>query len=357
MQFNVLTMYPEEDMDHQHIPYGTTEAAAKRSFPLSGHTHAGSLESPEIQTGSQTFASPGFLNSSPGSSVPGGSLVVSVSGGKDSTAMLLMLLERKEPVERIVFFDTTWEFPAMYAHLEKLQKHIGRRITILRPREDFTYSFAHKPVISRKTGKLGQIGRGWPSMFRRWCTGRKQEAMNCYSNGLTYRQGITLPVTQCIGYAADEEKRAEKTDFKRRKPGAYISFRYPLLEWGVTEADALQYCRKKGFDWDGLYDVFNRVSCFCCPLGGIRSAKLIYKHYPDLWKRMRAMEAMLPPGHLGRRYAGKLTLADLEARFAVEDLDESNRLCLPGFEPSFPARRRMPDVLQQNDNLDFMGIT
>jgi hypothetical protein len=52
--------------------------------------------------------------------------------------------------------------------------------------------------------------------------------------------------------------------------------------------------------------------------------------YPDLWKRMRAMEAMLPPGHLGRRYAGKLTLADLEARFEAEAVDESRRLRLPG---------------------------
>ena len=39
--------------------------------------------------------------------------VVSLSGGKDSTAMLLMLLERGEPVADVVFFDTGWEFPEM----------------------------------------------------------------------------------------------------------------------------------------------------------------------------------------------------------------------------------------------------
>lgn len=41
--------------------------------------------------------------------------VVSLSGGKDSTAMLLMLLERGEPVADVMFFDTGWEFLEMYA--------------------------------------------------------------------------------------------------------------------------------------------------------------------------------------------------------------------------------------------------
>lgn len=50
--------------------------------------------------------------------------VVSLSGGKDSTAMLLMLLERGEPVADVVFFDTGWEFPEMYEHLEKLEAFI-----------------------------------------------------------------------------------------------------------------------------------------------------------------------------------------------------------------------------------------
>ena len=47
--------------------------------------------------------------------------VVSLSGGKDSTAMLLILLERGEPVADVVFFDTGWEFPEMYEHLAKLE--------------------------------------------------------------------------------------------------------------------------------------------------------------------------------------------------------------------------------------------
>lgn len=47
-----------------------------------------------------------------------GSNIVSLSGGKDSTAMLLMMLERGEDIHSVVFFDTGWEFPEMHEHID-----------------------------------------------------------------------------------------------------------------------------------------------------------------------------------------------------------------------------------------------
>ena len=55
--------------------------------------------------------------------------VVSLSGGKDSTAMLLMMLERGMQIDDILFCDTGLEFPGLYTHLDKLEKCIGRPIT------------------------------------------------------------------------------------------------------------------------------------------------------------------------------------------------------------------------------------
>ena len=65
--------------------------------------------------------------------------IVSFSGGKDSTAMLLRLLEEGRPVDDIVFCDTTAEFPQMYEHIAQVEKYIGRKITILKPEHNFEY--------------------------------------------------------------------------------------------------------------------------------------------------------------------------------------------------------------------------
>ena len=58
---------------------------------------------------------------------------VSLSGGKDSTAMLLMMLERGEHIDEIVTVDTGMEFPEMYEHLAKLQKQVDIPFTVLKP--------------------------------------------------------------------------------------------------------------------------------------------------------------------------------------------------------------------------------
>lgn len=48
--------------------------------------------------------------------------VVSFSGGKDSTAMLLMMIEKNMPIDEIIMCDTGVEFDEMYDHVEKVKK-------------------------------------------------------------------------------------------------------------------------------------------------------------------------------------------------------------------------------------------
>lgn len=61
---------------------------------------------------------------------------VSLSGGKDSTAMLLLMVERGLPIDLVLNADTGMEFPEMYEHLawvdEYLFRERGLHITTLR---------------------------------------------------------------------------------------------------------------------------------------------------------------------------------------------------------------------------------
>ena len=226
--------------------------------------------------------------------------IVSLSGGKDSTAMLLMLLEHGESVADVMFFDTGWEFPEMYEHLEKLEAFTGLKITRLRPRlpvdvetdkSPFDWMFSEYPVAKRGTRQVHMVGRGWPNALVRWCTGRKQDALKAHLLALTHQSGLELPLYKCIGFAADERHRL---DGPTKKGSTYYVQRYPLVEWGVTEADALAYCYKRGFTWGGLYHFFSRVSCFCCPLQPLDELRTLRSYFPDLWQRMLIMESWLP---------------------------------------------------------------
>jgi len=235
-------------------------------------------------------------------------MIVTFSGGKDSTAMVLRLLEEGRQIDEIVFFDTGWEFPQMYEHIKQVEKYIGRKITRLEPKKPFSYWMFERPVISRKTKEVGRIGNGWPTPLRRWCTREKLNALKKYCRG---RQ-------RYIGIAADEQHRVRDNGDS-----------YPLIEWGMTEADCLEYCYQHGFDWDGLYEHFHRVSCFCCPLQRLDSLRALRKHYPDLWKTMLEWGDRLGEGNnifrdQGRDKSGKrryVTLRDLDKRFDAEDAE------------------------------------
>lgn len=71
------------------------------------------------------------------------------SGGKDSTAMLLMALEKGMQVDEIIFCDTTKEFPQMYDHINKVEQYIGRKITRISPEHTYDY-YMLEHIVKRK---------------------------------------------------------------------------------------------------------------------------------------------------------------------------------------------------------------
>jgi len=231
--------------------------------------------------------------------------IPSLSGGKDSTAMVHMMIDHGIPIHSIVFFDTGWEFPEMYDHINLVEKKTGIKVWRLQSRLPFEYWMFHRPIVARKgpmKGKVHRIGNGWPSAYRRWCTREK-------AGTIEYYQKPIINAVSCIGYAADEEGRI-KDNSKTPK-------RYPLVEWGITEAEALQYCYYLGYHWNGLYKHFRRVSCYCCPLQRIGDLRILRKEYPELWAKMLDMDQARPEHNRG--FMKYKTVLDFERRFFDED--------------------------------------
>lgn len=229
--------------------------------------------------------------------------IVSFSGGKDSTAMLLMMLERGMQVDEIRTFDTGWEFPQMYEHWKKVEEYTGRKINVIHPKKSFYDWMINTEVVRSfgpNKGEVHRVGYGWPSVMRRWCTRQKINALN---------RGARR-ATRYIGMASDEPHRIK------------LDGNYPLATWGITEADALQYCYDRGFDWGGLYNHFDRVSCFCCPLQSLKNLRVLRQHYPSLWQQMLEWDRAIPLNE-GDRGFKDLSVVALEDRFGRED--EANK--------------------------------
>lgn len=123
-------------------------------------------------------------------------------------------------------------------------------------------------------------GYGFCDSLSRWCTTLKTFSIEKYLKEKYPGEQIC----HLIGLAADEQKR-----IKQDKLQAGL-VRYPLIEWGKTERDCLEYCYSKGYRW-GLYEHKSRVSCWCCPLQSLRDLEVLYRYHPALWQKLKEMQA------------------------------------------------------------------
>ena len=69
------------------------------------------------------------------------------------------------------------------------------------------------------------------------------------------------------------------------------------------------------YDWGGLYEIFKRVSCWCCPLQSLPELKKLREHYPELWAKLREMD-----DSTWRTFKEDYSVRRLEVRFDLENL-------------------------------------
>lgn len=232
--------------------------------------------------------------------------IASVSFGKDSLAMLLMLIEKKYPLDYVVFYDTGVEFDSIYSVRDSVREKLGGlgiEYVELHPREPFWVSMLIREIKYRKKDGY-HYGFSWCGGNCRWGTAEKLRAIRMFEKSLND------DVTDYVGIAADEPKR-----FGKAMSGGKT---LPLVEWGMTENDCLNLCRKNGYTWDedgvNLYDVLDRVSCWCCRNKNLKELRNIYLHLPKYWKRLKGLEYRLGEPMKGQ---GK-SIVELEERFKNE---------------------------------------
>jgi len=240
--------------------------------------------------------------------------IASVSFGKDSLAMLLYILENHLPLDEVVFYDTGMEFQAIYHIRDKVKcilADAGIKFVELRPPRPFEFDM----LIREKTKRDGTVvnGNGWCGGACRWGTFIKQQVINKYTKGSHVYVGI----------AADEPSRLANLDCYKSSP---------IANAGMTESDCLKYCRRRGFNWiedsrtspNGyvdLYDILDRVSCWCCSNKNRKELKNMLVFLPDYWERLKVLQSQIDKPM--KRWSNKLhgdygNVFDMERVFKQE---------------------------------------
>ena len=212
----------------------------------------------------------------------GDKYVLGVSGGKDSTAMILELLyERKTPIEKLefVFLDTEWESEITYKYIRYLQNTL--KINIKKLQANYIIKEEHKEVYEEIVNILGKESnmvkqllnqRMFPSGYAQWCT--KQLKIRPLKD---YFETIDFEPINTIGIRREESKRrSEMTEYEYSDYLDSWVYR-PILDMKIEQVIALHH--KYSIIPNELYIKGNqqRVGCYPC----IRSNKKELANFND----------------------------------------------------------------------------
>lgn len=238
--------------------------------------------------------------------------LVSVSGGKDSTAVYLRAIESGRPF-RAVFADTGNEHELTYEYVSRLHERTGGP-KVETVRADFSADLArHKAYLLREWPKQGIameivaeaaalheptgnpyldlcVSKGrFPSRMAQFCTGELKELpIMIQVVGPMLRDG---PVLQWLGIRADESRnRAKQPRFNHHESGSMIW--RPIFRWTVDDVWAQH--RKHGLRPNPLYAMgMGRVGCMPCINCRKSELRAIGELFPEHIDRIHRWEAVV----------------------------------------------------------------
>lgn len=240
---------------------------------------------------------------------------VSWSGGKDSTASIILAHIHNEPVDSIVFAEVMFDIANGISgenprHIDFIKNKAiprfeswGYKVDIIHSNRDFLSVFNR--VIERPTKHLKHKGLKYGFPVNGCCSVKRDCKMRAIKS---YYNAIGEEFVQYVGIAIDEPKRLASL---------HKTNNISLLEkYGLTEADAMQLCEEYGLV-SPTYEFSKRGGCWFCPNAKLAEHRDIRNRYPEVWKQYVNLECEEVAFDKWNTFSNK-TLHDIECMLAKE---------------------------------------
>ena len=237
--------------------------------------------------------------------------IASWSGGKDSTASIILAHEHNEPLDLIIFSEVMFdknisgELPEHIDFIKNkcipLFESWGYRTKILRSDKTFIDCFFH---VVKKSEKNKGKRQGFP------VAGMCKINDRCKTRPLdSYFKNFTETYIKYVGIAVDEQRRLARLGADK------ISL---LSKYGYTEQMAFDLCKKYDL-LSPIYEFAPRGGCWFCPNAKDCELQHLRKNHRKYWNTLLWLETQ--PNLIGDKWntLTQTSIHDKENQFMWED--------------------------------------
>lgn len=247
--------------------------------------------------------------------------ILSLSGGKDSTALAIYLRDRIPDME-YAFCDTDKELEETYEYLAKLEAFLNKKIIRLRDDRGFDHW-------------LKVYGGYLPSSRMRWCT--KVLKIKPFEKFVGDDN-----VKMYIGIRADENRAGYVTSKPNIEPV------YPFVEDGIDLAGVHRILDESGIGFPKYYDWRTRSGCFFCFYQRKHEWVGLMENHPHLFEEAKKYEKTDPDTGTRYTWSEAESLGELSQPERIEEIKRRQAATVE--KKKAKSNRPLLEILGQDDD-------
>lgn len=246
--------------------------------------------------------------------------IICWSGGKDSTATIVLAHELGIPIDLIiiclVWFDKKRGIYAEYPEVIEwifntaipLFESWGYKVKLLESERDYMYWFNHKIEKSTHQERVGKTA-GW--LIGGMCAMNREKVTPIKK----FLKSFNCEYEQYLGIAKDEHKRLERVHKKGQ-----ISL---LEKYGICERDTYEILKPYNLI-SPTYKFAKRGGCWFCPNQTIKEFAYLKTNHPELWAELVTFDSVPNKVSEGFKYGKTFKQVSLEVDAYIAQLSLFN---------------------------------